>query len=124
MDPRPPRRWSNRAVTHEIDQHRARRLSKVFLGMILACTPFVVHLLVQNEYLRFSVRLAALREEQEQLQDEQRRLRARRAELAALERIETWATERAGMVRPLPEQSVVVPLPPRRSHAPGTSEAF
>jgi hypothetical protein len=111
---RPPRRWSNRAVTHEIDRQKARRLGKLFAGLILACAPFVVHLLLQNECLRLSVQLAALREEQERLLDEERRLRARRAELAALDRIETWATGRFGMVRATPELTVVVPLPPPR----------
>jgi hypothetical protein len=102
------RRWANRAVAREVDRDGARRLWVTIGAMVLAAAPFAAYLLEQNECLRLSYEAAALRERRERLVEQERRLRMERVELQSLERIESWATGRHGLVRPLPHELVVV----------------
>lgn len=103
-----PRRWANQAVAREVDRDRARWLWGLFATMLLAAAPFAAYLLEQNECLRLSYEASALREQRELLLERERRLRMRRAELESLDRIESWATERHGLLQPAPEQTIVV----------------
>ena len=114
------RRWANRAVAQEVDRDRARWLWGVVVAMLLAAAPFAAYLLEQNECLRLSYKASALREQRDQLLEQERRLRMERAELESLERIEGWAARRQGLVRPAPQQVVVVrrqPLAPTEVRA-------
>lgn len=102
------RRWANHHVAREVDRDRVRWLWGVFAVMVLAAAPFAVYLLWQNECLGLAYEANALREEREQLIEEENRLRMQRATLESLDRIESWAVTRHGMVRPAPEQVNVV----------------
>jgi hypothetical protein len=120
------RRWANRAVAREVDRDRARWLWGVVVAMLLAAAPFAAYLLEQNECLRLSYKASALREQREQLVERERRLRMERAELESLERIEGWAARRKSLVRPAPQQVVVVrrqpPAPATGRTAEGTGK--
>ena len=102
------RHWVNGPVTREVDHDRARWLWGAFAALILAAAPFAAYLLEQNECLKLSYEASALKQHREELMERERRLRMRQAALESLAEIETWAMERRGMVRPTPEQIVVV----------------
>ena len=109
------RQWVNRAVAQEVDQDRARWLWGLFVAMLLGVAPFAAYLLEKNECLRLSYEVSALRQVNDELIEQQRRLRMRRSDLESLPEIETWAMQRHGLVRPLPQQLVVVRrAPPER----------
>ncbi len=103
----PPRRWANRDVARVLDRHGRRWLWRLVAAVLLVSAPGVGWQLAQNECLRLGYAASALREQGERLEEEARRLRARREELRSLESIEGWAA-RNGLVRPSPEQVVVV----------------
>jgi hypothetical protein len=105
------RRWSNRAVAREVDHDRARWLWGVCAALLLAAAPFAAYLLEQNESVKLSYEASALRQRLEQLLEQERRLRMQRAALESLERIETWALRRRGLVHPSLEQVIVVHRP-------------
>jgi cell division protein FtsL len=111
------RRWANREIAREVDHERARWLWGVFVAMLLAAAPFAAYLLEQNECLRLSYKASALRQQREQLLEQERRLRMQRASLESLDKIESWAVGRHGLVHPSPEQVVVV-----RRAPPGSAE--
>jgi cell division protein FtsL len=102
------RRWVNRAIAREVDHDRARWLWGVFVAMLLAAAPFAAYLLEQNECLRLSYEVSALRQQHDELAEQDRRLRMQRARLESLEKIESWAVQRRGLVHPSPEQVIVV----------------
>ncbi len=109
------RRWVNRAVAQEVDRYRARWLWGVFVAMLLGVAPFAAYLLEKNECLRLSYEASALRQVNDELIEQQRRLRMRLSDLESLPEIEIWATQRHGLVRPSPQQLVVVRrAPPER----------
>ena len=109
------RRWANRSVAREVDRDRARWLWGLFVSMLLGVAPFAVYLLEKNECLRLSYEVSALRQQNDELIEQQRRLRMLRSDLEALTEIETWAIRRHGLIRPAPEQLVVVRrAPPER----------
>jgi cell division protein FtsL len=105
------RRWVNRSVAREVDRDRARWLRGVFVAMLLAAAPFAAYLLEQNECLRLSYEASALRQQREQLLEQERRLRMERAARESLEKIEAWALRQRGLVHPSPEHVVVVRRP-------------
>ena len=107
IPPHTHRRWSNRDVAREVDHGGRRWLWGMVLGVVVASTPLAMWQLQQNECLRLSYEAAELRAEQERLGEEERRLRARREKLRSLDSIEKWAAA-SGLVRPSPEQIVVV----------------
>ena len=109
------RRWTNRSVAREVDRERARRLWSLILSLLLAAAPIAAYLLEQNECLRLSYETSALRAEQEQLVETERRLRMRRASLESLETIEAWAMTEGRLTHPDPRQVIVI----RRSPASG-----
>jgi len=102
------RRWANRAVAREVDHDRVRWLWGVFVAMLLAAAPFAAYMFEQNECLRLSYRASGLRQERDELMEHERRLRMERASHESLERIEAWALEKHGLVRPAPEQIRIV----------------
>ena len=102
------RQWSNRDVRREVDRYRALWLWGLLLGLVTAAAPAAVHLHHQNRCLQLSYEINALQDERKELQEQHRRLSARRAALESPATIEEWGLERHGMVHPLPEQVVVV----------------
>jgi hypothetical protein len=102
------RRWVNRSVAREVDRDRARWLWGLFVAMLLGVAPFAAYLLEKNECLRLSYEASALRQVNDRLIEQQRRLRMQRSDLESLPEIETWAVQRHGLVRPSPQQLVVV----------------
>ena len=101
-------RWVNRSVAREVDRDRARWLWGLFVAMLLGVAPFAAYLLEKNECLRLSYEASGLRQMNDQLIEQERRLRMQRSDLGSLPEIEVWATERRGLVRPAPQQLVVV----------------
>ncbi len=102
------RRWANRSVAREVDHDRVRWMWGVFVAMLLAAAPFAAYMLEQNECLRLSYRASGLRQEREELTEQERRLRMGRASLESLEKIEAWAVKQRGLIRPTPEQVRIV----------------
>ena len=109
------RQWQNRAVMREIDDRRVRRLWRLVLSMVVAAAPMAVYVLQQNESLKLSYEINALRAEREQLLTEERRLNVERTRLESLARVERWALEEEGLV--LPEGEIVVVVPGPKSEA-------
>jgi hypothetical protein len=109
-----PRRWANREVARELDRHGRRWLWRLVAGVVIVSAPGVAWQLAQNECLRLGYASSALREKRDRLEEEARRLRARREELRSLAAIETWAA-RNGLVQPSPEHVVVVAEAAERS---------
>ena len=102
------RRWTNRAVVREVDPYRARRLWGAIVAILLAAAPFAAYMLEKNECVGLSYEAGALKIEREQLVEQQRRLRVRRAALVDLDAIEMWAVDRYGLQRPSHQEVVVV----------------
>lgn len=103
------RHWRNRAVLREIDDRRVRRLWRLVLSMVVAAAPMAVYVLQQNESLKLSYEINALRAEREQLLTEERRLNVEKTRLESLARVERWALQEQGLVLPDGESVVVVP---------------
>ncbi len=101
------RRWTNRQVVREVDHQRGRLAWCLLLGIALAVVPSAACLLQQNECLKLTYQIAALRTEQERLLEQQRRLRAEIASRQSLDSIEEWAG-RNGLIRPSSHEAVVV----------------
>ena len=105
-DAQAQRHWQNRAVLREIDDRRVRRLWRVVLSMVVAAAPMAVYVLQQNESLKLSYEINALRAEREKLLTEERRLSVEKTRLESLARVERWALEEHGLV--LPDGEIVV----------------
>lgn len=102
------RRWTNSSVAQEVDRDRARWLWGLFVAMLLGVAPFAAYLLEKNECLRLSYEASSLRQLNDQLIEQERRLRMQRSDLESLPEIEVWAMQRHGLVHPAPQQLVVV----------------
>jgi len=105
------RRWSNQPLVRERDEHRVRLLWRTLLGIVVAVAPFGYYLIQQSEYAELSYSLSELRSREKQLQEEEQKLRFRRADLADLEEIELWAVREHGLCRPPAEQVVILGSP-------------
>jgi hypothetical protein len=114
------RRWSNQTVAREVDRDRARWVWGLFTALLLALAPFAAYMLEQNECLRLSYEVSALREQRERLMEQERRLRMQRAARQSLDEIEAWALKRHGLVHPFPEQVIVVHRSPPGADTDGT----
>ena len=110
----PYRRWANQAIAREVDRDRARWVWGLFAALLLAAAPFAAYMIEQNECLRLSYKASALKQKREDLIEQERRLRMRRAAHESLAGIESWAIERQGLVHPSPEQVIVVHRSPNR----------
>ena len=102
------RRWLNGSVAQEVDRDRARWLWGLFVVVLLGVAPFAAYLLEKNECLRLSYEASDLRQYNEQLIEQERRLRMRRGNLESLSEIERWAIRDHGLIHPSPQQVVVV----------------
>ena len=111
------RRWTNQTIAREVDRDRARWIWGLFVALLLAAAPFAAYMLEQNECLRLSYKASALKQRREELIEQERRLRMRRAARESLAGIESWAVEQQGLVHPSPEQVVVVHRSPNSSAA-------
>lgn len=103
------RRWRNRSVVRERDEHHVRWLWGMLAGIVLALAPAAAYLLCQNDCLKVVYQTSRLEAEQERLQEETRRLEAKRAELESPARIDSWAQRKSGLVLPASEQVFIVP---------------
>ena len=112
---RPQRRWRNRDVLREVDRGRAGWMWGLLLGFIAAAAPTGVYVHHQNECLKLDTEIRALQRDKVRLHELQLRLTDRRAVLASPATVEAWSLRR-GMVRPTPEQVIVVrTAPPERN---------
>jgi hypothetical protein len=102
------RRWSNRDVRRQVDRHRAFWLWGLLLSLAVAAGPAAFHLYQQNLCVKLGYEINALRSEEAALLEQNRRLLEQQATLEAPASIEDWSLDRRGMVRPAPEQVIVV----------------
>lgn len=102
------RRWRNRDLVRERDHRRAWWLWQWMLALTLILFPATAYLLQQNESLKLSYEVNALRAENERLLELERRLSVQRASLESLESVERWAVGSHGLVHPTTMQVVVV----------------
>jgi cell division protein FtsL len=104
------RGWRNRPLVRELDDRGARSLWRVLGGLAIALSPAVACVVEQNECLRVSYELSAVRAEQEALRKEEQRLRVEQARLESYASIESWALEERGLAVPAARQVLVLPL--------------
>lgn len=103
------RGWTNQAPVRERCPRRTRSLWGALGWIVIAVLPWGVWLAQQNECLSLFYAVDALRSQQEELDEIERRVRV---ELAASQRfgdIEHWAERQRGLVRPEPARVVIVP---------------
>jgi len=122
------RRWRNRSLVRERDEHSVRWLWGMLAGIVLALAPAAAYLLCQNDCLRVVYQVNRLEAEHEQLLEETRRLDAKRAELESPARIDAWARRDPGLILPASEQVFIVQQQTDRTdglmaRAPDRSEA-
>ena len=104
---RPPRRWRNRELQREVDRGHAGWMWGLLAGVIAAAIPTGFYLHHQNECLKLDSEIKVLQIERVRLHERHRRLSEEQATLASPARTEAWSLDN-GMVRPSPEQVVVV----------------
>ena len=102
------RRWRNRNLVRERDERLARWLWGMLVSLVVALAPAGVYLLCQNECLRVSYEVSAIRAEHEHLLEEERALKVERAGLESPPRIEAWARHDPGLALPDPENVLIV----------------
>jgi len=122
------RRWRNRSLVRERDEHHVRWLWGMLTGIVLALAPAGAYLLCQNDCLKVVYQVNRLDAEYEELLEETRRLDAKRAELESPARIDAWARRDPGLVLPTSAQVFIVQHETDRSEelvarAPDRSEA-
>lgn len=122
------RRWRNRSIVRERDEHHVRWLWGMLTGIVLALAPAGAYLLCQNDCLKVVYQVNRLVVEHEDLLEQARRLDAKRAELESPARIDAWARRDTGLVLPASEQVFIVQQDVDRSEglmarAPDRSEA-
>ena len=100
------RAWRNRLLVRERDPHLGRWLGIMLVAAVVAVAPGGAYLVQQNECVKVSYEVSRLRTEQEELLEQERRLRAERARLSSLPRIEAWARGKGGLV---PQDSITSP---------------
>ena len=96
----PDRRWANREVSRETDQHQARGLWLRSLLLIAALLPGGVWLWQQSRCVQLTYEVQRMRERHDELLEQERRLLAERESAGSLDRIERWAQRRRSLVRP------------------------
>lgn len=106
------RRWRNRSLVRETDEHRLRSLWRTLLGVVIAIAPTAVYLVQQNECVKISYEVSALEEAHEFLVKEEQKLTADRTELESLTEIERWAARERGLHQPTSGEVVVVRVDP------------
>jgi hypothetical protein len=102
------RRWRNRSIVRERDEHQVRWLWGMLTGIVLALAPAGAYLLCQNDCLKLAYQVNRLELEHEDLLEQARRLDAKRAELESPARIDAWARRDPGLVLPASEQVFIV----------------
>ena len=104
----PLRRWRNSALHREVDADRARWVTRVVLGAVVAALPFAAYLLQTMSYVQTRYALESVRVREEHLVESERRYRIEKATLEALPKVEERAGRELGLARPRPSQVVVV----------------
>jgi cell division protein FtsL len=104
----PLRRWRNSALHREVDTDRARWVTRVVLGALVAALPFAAYLLQTMSYVQTRYALENVRVREEHLVESERRYRIEKATLEALPSVEARAGRELGLARPSPSQVVVV----------------
>jgi cell division protein FtsL len=118
----PDRRWRNRPLELERDYRRMLWLWTMLAAMVVTVLPAGAYLLHQNKCLEVSYEVSALATAHDRMIEEERRLRVKRAQLASLPSIESWARREHGLSQP-DAQSVRVVGPPRTNAAEPTRQA-
>ena len=93
---KPEPHWRNRAVIRERDDRKARWMWLAVVGMFLAAAPIGICTWQQNECLKLSYAVEALRAENDRLLETERKLKIDRAGGESLSDIENWATREIG----------------------------
>ena len=94
-------------LVRERDPRLGRWLGIMLVAAAVAVAPGGAYLLQQAECVKVSYEVHRLRTEQEELLERERRLKAARARLSSLPRIEAWAGSEGGLVH---QQSITAPL--------------
>jgi cell division protein FtsL len=104
----PIRRWRNSSLHREVDTDRARWVTRVVLGAVVAALPFAAYLLQTMSYIQTRYALENVRVREEHLVESERRYRIEKASLEALPKVEERADRELGLARPTPSQVIVV----------------
>ena len=101
--------WTNRAPVRERCPERTRSLWGALAGLVIAALPWGVWLAQHNECLSLIYDVDALRSQQEELKEIERRVRVELAGGQRLGDIESWAELEHGLIRPEPARVVILP---------------
>ena len=104
-------RWKESPVEREHDSRRTQRSVALVAALVISVSPFLFYLVEQIRFLGLRYRIDAVRTQSEQLVETERRLRTERAELAALPGIEQRAVRELNLIRPTPEEVLVLSSP-------------
>jgi hypothetical protein len=77
-------------------------------AVVLSVSPFFVYLVTQIRFLELRYRIGEVRAQHERLLEAEHRFRTERAELAALPGVERRADLELDLVRPTPEEVLVL----------------
>lgn len=108
------RRWRNRDLSFEPDVRQSRWLWILLFTVMVVVAPLAFWLVMQMEYVELRYEIEELRSSHEQLEEMEHRLRTQRAGLEVPSRVERLAARKLKLVRPAPDQVVVVPRTARR----------
>ena len=104
-------RWKDSPVVREHDSRRTQRSVALVAALVISVSPFFFYLVEQIRYLGTRYRIDEVRSQHAKLVEAERRLRTERAQLAALPGIEERAIRELGLVRPTPEEILVLSSP-------------
>ena len=104
-------RWKESPVVREPDSRQTQRSLALLAAVVISVSPFVFYLVEQIRFLGLRYRIDAVRAQHENLVESERRFSTERAELAALPEIELRAVRELNLVRPTPEEILVLSSP-------------
>lgn len=119
----PAPRWKNLPPERETDKHRLLVLWASLLGIAFAAlAPGTVYLLYRMAHTDARYRIEELRQEQQRLVEEERRLTVERSTLEALDDVDRHAATKLGLVRPRRQHIVGVRDAPGDDRSAGTAD--
>ena len=104
----PPRLAINARLVRERDRDRARELARTLALGIAVLLPLLLHVWQQVATMETAYRAESLRAERDRLGHRLREVRMERAALESLDRIESEARGRLGLIHPAPEEVITV----------------
>jgi hypothetical protein len=105
--------WKTPPVVRETDERRTRSTLALAARLTLVLLPFLAYMVLQIHYLKLRYSIDMVRVQHARLVEAERRLRTERAALAALPHVEARAQGDLGLVRPSPEEILVLSSSPR-----------